>query len=66
MNVQPKLTTERLLLRPFHYDDCQQITLLAGDKQRSQQSMLASLNVSLVRQLVLRDFHSDFAFCYIG
>lgn len=33
MTIQPTLTTERLVLRPFHIGNCQQVALLAGDKR---------------------------------
>ncbi|MDF4798496.1 GNAT family N-acetyltransferase, partial [Vibrio parahaemolyticus] len=33
MTIQPTLTTEILVLRPFNIGDCQQVALLAGDKR---------------------------------
>ncbi|TOD71907.1 GNAT family N-acetyltransferase [Vibrio parahaemolyticus] len=33
MTIQPTLTTERLVLRPFNIGDCQQVALLDGDKR---------------------------------
>ena len=32
MPEQPTLFTERLILRPFHHNDCERVALLAGEK----------------------------------